>query len=460
MKKGEIYEGTVERIDFPAKGIVRCGEHTVVIKNTVPGQRIRFSITKARKGKCEGRLLEILEHSGLECAPQCPHFEFCGGCTWQNLPYPVQLSIKEEQVRNLLKPVIPEEIFEGITSSPQQFGYRNKMEFTFGDTCKDGPLVLGLHRRGSFYDIEPVTQCRLVDEDIHQILHVTQEFARRTGLPYFHRRTHEGYFRHLLVRKASKTGEILLALVTSSQAEFDLSGWVTEITGLKLNGSVTGILHVVNDSLADIIQADSTRCLYGTEYFYEELLGLRFRITPFSFFQTNTRGAEILYQTVREYIQDISAETIFDLYSGTGTIAQVLAPAAGHVTGIEIIEEAVEAARKNARENGLSNCEFLAGDVLKILDQVQEKPDLIILDPPRDGIHPKALEKIIRYGAPRIVYISCKPTSLVRDLAILQEEGYRAQRVRCVDLFPGTSHVETVAQLSRGDFDKTGKTCG
>ena len=217
---------------------------------------------------------------------------------------------------------------------------------------------------------------------------------------------------------------------------------------------ITGILHTKNDSVADVVQSDETVLLYGQDFFYEELLGLKFKISQFSFFQTNTLGAEVLYETAREYLGDItkngkSNSTVFDLYSGTGTIAQMLAPVAGKVIGVEIIEEAVEAAKENAKLNGLTNCEFIAGDVLKIIDEIQEKPDFIILDPPRDGIHPKALQKIINYGVEKIVYISCKPTSLARDLEDLLDGGYRIERITACDQFPGTVHVETVVLLSQ-----------
>ena len=210
-----------------------------------------------------------------------------------------------------------------------------------------------------------------------------------------------------------------------------------------------GILHIINDSLADTVKSDETRILYGKDYFYEELLGLRFKVTPFSFFQPNTLGAEVLYRTVREYIGETKDRKIFDLYSGTGTISQILAPVAESVTGVEIVEEAVEAARENARENGISNCRFIAGDVLKVLDEMEGQPELIVLDPPRDGIHPKALPKILDYGVERMVYISCKPTSLARDLEMFLAKGYRLERAVCVDQFVHTVHVETVVLLSK-----------
>ena len=223
----------------------------------------------------------------------------------------------------------------------------------------------------------------------------------------------------------------------------------------KLQGKFAGILHIVNDSLADVVQSDRTDILYGKDYFYEELLGLRFKISTFSFFQTNSYSAEVLYETAREYVGDLTGgdRVVFDLYSGTGTIAQLMAPVAKKVIGVEIVEEAVGAARRNAAENGLDNCEFIAGDVLKVLDTIEEKPDMIILDPPRDGIHPKALPKIIGYGVEHIVYISCKPTSLVRDLEMFLDCGYVVEKAVAVDQFPWTANVETVVLLSKGMVD-------
>lgn len=454
MKKGQIFEGTVEYVAFPNKGVLNVEGEKVVVKHTVEGQKIRFSITKKRKGKCEGRLLEILEKAPQETESACPHFGICGGCEFQTLPYEEQLKMKEAQVRALLEPVCPQLPFEGILPSPVSAEYRNKMEFSFGDEYKGGPLSLGMHKRGSFYDIVPVEQCRIADEDFRKILICTLEYFRKAGLPFYQKMRHEGYLRHLLVRKAVKTGEILVDLVTSTQMETDLAPWVDALRALSLNGTFAGILHTYNDSPADVVRNDGTEILYGQDFFYEELLGLKFKISPFSFFQTNSLGAEVLYSKAREYVGDAKAKVLFDLYSGTGTIAQLLAPVAEKVVGVEIIEEAVEAAKVNAALNGLSNCEFLAGDVLKVLDTVPEKPDFIVLDPPRDGIHPKALKKIIDYGVERMLYISCKPTSLARDLAELQESGYQVERCCCVDMFPNTGNVEVVCLLSKLKAEK------
>lgn len=452
MKKGQILEGYIERVDFPNKGfaVVEGEEKKVIVKNTVPEQKVRFAVNKIRKGQAEGRLLEILEHSPEECQPACPHFGACGGCTYQNLPYEKQVEMKEAQIRAMMDAAVDGDyIWEGVKESPVREGYRNKMEFSFGDEYKEGPLALGMHKRGSFHDIVNVTECKIVDEDFRRILKAVLEFATDTGLPYYHRMRHTGFFRHLLVRKAVRTGEILIDLVTTSEAQLDEAGLVEKLTGLSYDGKLAGILHTTNNSLADVVKDEGTRTLYGQDYFYEELLGLKFKITPFSFFQTNSLGAEVLYEAARSYIGETKDKVIFDLYSGTGTIAQILASVAKKVVGVEIVEEAVEAAKENAALNGLDNCTFWAGDVLKVIDDLGEVPDLIVLDPPRDGVHPKALEKIIDFGVERMVYIACKPTSLARDLELLQGRGYQVERIGCVDLFPGTYHIETVCLLGR-----------
>lgn len=490
MKKGETYTGIIEKLEFPNRGILHVDGEKAIVKNALPGQKVRFAVNKKRNGRCEGRLLEVEAPSPLETAPSpCPHFGRCGGCLMQTIPYEEQLNIKEQQVKSLLESVwrecpftegkmeessedgapVPQGscagagrggegeryIFQGIKPSPISDGYRNKMEFSFGDEEKGGPLCLGMHKRGSFHDIVNTDNCRIVHPDFNQILTATREYFAVREIPFYKKLRRQGYLRHLLVRRAVKTGEILAALVTSGQTEGlpakeELLGqWAEELLSLPLEGSFAGILHIKNDSLADVVQSDETTALYGRDYFYEELLGLKFKISPFSFFQTNSLGAEVLYKTVREYIGDTRGKTVFDLYSGTGTIAQILAPVAEHVVGVEIVAEAVEAARENAAMNGLANCEFIAGDVLKVVGELDAAPDLIVLDPPRDGVHPKALGKIIGFGAERLVYVSCKPTSLVRDLGVLLARGYAVERVCCVDMFPATANIETVVALSR-----------
>ena len=393
MKKGEIYEGTVERIEFPNKGVVVIDGEKAIVKNALPGQKIRFRINKKRGGRCEGMLLEVVEHSKLETAEDiCPHFGICGGCLYQPIPYEKQLAIKEKQVRSLLDAVCPEYEFEGILGSPLVQGYRNKMEFSFGDEVKDGPMSLGMHKRGSFYDVVTTDECHIVHPDFCKILVCTKEYFEEKKVGFYKKMQHTGYLRHLLVRRAIKTGEILVDLITTTQTDtFEgteealLRGWTERLQALPMEGSFAGILHTKNDTLADAVKDEGTDILFGREHFYEELLGLRFQISPFSFFQTNSLG----------------------------------------------------------------NCEFLAGDVLKVVDELEEKPDLIVLDPPRDGIHPKAIGKILNFGVSHMVYVSCKPTSLARDLEPIQAAGYQVDKVCCVDMFPHTANCETVVSLTR-----------
>ena len=453
MKKGDIFEGKVIRTEFPNKGIIDIEGQKVIVKNALEGQVVRFSINKKRRDKVEGRLLEVIEPSPLEQPAACKHFGICGGCRYQNLSYEQQLDLKKRQVEELIEKNGLSFDIENIYGSPITEGYRNKMEFTFGDEEKDGPLALGMHKKNSFYDIVTLDDCRIVDPDFNVLLQAILKYFKEKGETYFHKIRHEGFLRHLVMRRSVKTGDILINLVTTTQSQLDESEFVNMILAQKIDGKVVGILHTLNDNLADVVQSDETKTLYGQDYFYEYLYNMRFKISPFSFFQTNTLGAEVLYDKVREYVGETKDKLIYDLYSGTGTIAQMLAPVASKVVGVEIVEEAVEAAKKNAVDNHLDNCEFIAGDVLKVVDNLTKKPDILVLDPPRDGIHPKALTKIINFNVDEMVYVSCKPTSLMRDLLVFREAGYEVKRACLVDMFPGTVHVETVVLLSKGEID-------
>lgn len=461
MKKGEVYEGIIEKVEFPNKGYVMVEDQRVLVKNGIPGQRIRFMIQKNRKNKAQGRIMEVLEKSPLEKRePVCGVFPACGGCMYQTMPYEEQLRMKELQIRELLEDVLvregqtdkdgkPDFLWEGIHGSPIEFCYRNKMEFSFGDEYKDGPLSLGLHKKGSTYDVLNTGDCKLVHKDMTDILTCVRDYFLERGVSYYKKLQHVGYLRHLLLRRGVTTGEILVHLVTTSQEEHDLEPLKELLLSLPLEGKIVGIMHIINDSLSDVVKSDETRILYGKDWFYETLLGLKFRISTFSFFQPNSLAAEVLYSVVRSYVEDARGMEVFDLYSGTGTIAQLLAPVAKEVIGVEIVEEAVEAARKNAELNGLSNCRFIAGDVLKVLDDLTEKPDMIILDPPREGVHPKALPKILSYGVKRIVYVSCKATSLAEDMETFLRSGYRLEKACCVDQFCQTVWTEAVAVFVR-----------
>ena len=513
LKKGKLYEGKVTEYRFPDTGVVSAEGEKVLVKGALPGQCISFYITRRRSGTSKGRLAEVLERSPLELQePSCPHFGICGGCTYQNVAYEDQLKLKAECVRKLITAADAfdppcknaagnaNNIFEGIFPSSVTCAYRNKMEYTFGDEYKGGPLALGLHKKGSFYDVVNTDGCSIVHEDFNMIRSAVRDFFAgyysRGEVDYHHRRSHDGYLRHLLLRRSVSTGRILAALITTTAdkspalagdeaAEQDLITEFSEmLKSLKLEGRIAGAFHVYNNSLSDVVQSDETILLFGEDHITEEILGLKFRISLFSFFQTNSKGAEVLYSKAREYaigqgtgvqsaqcgdaavsagdrsaVPAASLPVIYDLYCGTGTITQLMSSAASRAIGIEIVEEAVEAAKKNAVMNGISNTQFIAGDVMKVLcGEIGENlphPDLIILDPPREGVHPKALAKILSFGVQNIIYISCKPTSLAAELETFKAAGYRIQKYACVDMFPGTVHVETVCLLGKRKPDTT-----
>ncbi|MBR4860640.1 MAG: 23S rRNA (uracil(1939)-C(5))-methyltransferase RlmD [Firmicutes bacterium] len=380
----------------------------------------------------------------------CPHSEFCGGCIHQGVPYEEQLAAKEAEVRKLLeaKGVTPEKI-DTIEGCPSQYEYRNKMEYTFGDFVKDGEMTLGMHRKRNFMSIVTVDQCQLVDPDFNVILDGVLQFAIAKGYKAYHKRTHKGLMRNLIVRKGVRTGQLLVNIVTSSEEGFDEEGFVEMLRGLTLQNTIVGVLRTFNDSLADAVICEDLKTLWGRDYYEEEILGLKFKVSAFSFFQTNVEAIERLYTEALALVESFDGKSVFDLYCGTGTITQILALKAKEVLGIELVEEAVDAARINAAGSGLTNCKFLAGDVFEALQNVSEKPDVIVVDPPRVGIQPKALDKIIAYGVKEIVYISCNPKTLVENLKYMDYYGYKCKYLKPFDNFPMTKHTECICLLQK-----------
>lgn len=448
MRKGSEILVKIEKTEFPSMGIGREGERAIYVKNSFPGQTVRGRVKKKKADYAELKPLEVVERAEYEIDAKCPHFGICGGCSSQTLTYEKQLELLGEEVKNLFVDAnISTGEYEGVTGSLNQWEYRNKMEFTFGDMEKGGELTLGMHIKNKSFGIINVDKCQIVDEDYRKIISLTVEYFRKQDLPYYRVMKREGYLRHLVIRKAKNTGELMVNLVTTTQIDFDLTEYVELLKNTKFDGKLVSVLHTENDSFSDAVIADKLNVLYGIDHIQEELLGLKFKISPFSFFQTNTKGAEGLYSIVREYMGDSENKVVFDLYCGTGTIGQIVAPKAKKVVGIELIEEAVEAAKENAKLNGLNNCEFLAGDVAEIIKTVKDKPDIIILDPPRSGVHPKALDYVIKFKAKEIIYVSCNPKTLVNDLKVLTDSGYEIVKTRVKDMFPNTPHAETVVKL-------------
>lgn len=450
MRIGEIIEVSITDTEFPGMGISEINGRKIYVKGAVTGQTVTAKVSKKKKGIAETKLVNIIKDVDYHKKADCPHFDMCGGCTHLGFDYDKQLEIKKSQVLKLfLEAEISDVNFEGIEKSPQELEYRNKMEFTFGDIEKGGVLTLGMHAISRKFGVVTVDSCLLVDEDYRKILRKTIAYFQNSKLPYYKVLDHEGYLRNLVIRKGKNTAEIMINIVTTSQIDFDMTEYKDILLSLELSGKVVSILHTINNSLSDAVKCDEMKVLYGRDYITEKVLDLDFKINPFSFFQTNTRGAEKLYSIVKDYIGDTKDKTVFDLYCGTGTIGQIVSQNAKKVIGIEIVSEAIDAAKENAALNGLDNCTFIAGDVAKVIKDINEKPDVIILDPPRPGVSPSALCDVVRFDPESIVYVSCNPKTLVKDLAYLIENGYGIEKVRMMDMFPHTPHVETVCLIER-----------
>jgi 23S rRNA (uracil-5-)-methyltransferase RumA len=382
---------------------------------------------------------------------KCSAFEKCGGCSKLNISYEEQLKIKEKNVLSLFDQYqIKPNNYHGITPSVDIYEYRNKMEYSFGNEYKDGPLVLGLRGKGKKFDVYYTKDCKLVDDDFNNIVRQTREFFLKKNIPFRNYKNHSGFLRNLGIRKGLKTGEMLLNLVTSLDNDYyqEVETWKEEMLHTNLKGNIVSIIQSKTESKANVVKADEMEILYGRDYFYEKILDLTFKIGPFSFFQTNTKGTEILYQTALSYAEN--SDVVYDFYSGTGTISLLLANKAKKVYGIEIVKEAVEAAKQNAILNNINNVEFVNEDVKEFVRQQSgtEKPDYIVVDPPRAGLHPNLIKFIKTQQFNKIIYISCNPKTLIPNLKELSDL-YKISNFHLVDMFPHTDHVECVTLMSR-----------
>lgn len=388
----------------------------------------------------------------------CPAAEHCGGCIYQGTDYAEQYRQKDKSVRRLLnKHDIDESVYLGMEPAICTGGYRNKMEYTFGDLEKGGELELGMHYKGRWMSIITTDECQLVPPAFNAVLRATLEFCRSKGYRPYHRKTHEGLLRNLVVRCGVRTGELLVNIVTASDGEanganafFDEDGFRDALLGLDTGDmKIIGIMRTLNDSLADAVIDESHKVLWGRDYYNEEILGLRFKVNEFAFFQTNIDAVERLYSDVLQVVPDVSGKTVYDLYCGTGTISQLMASKAKAVYGIDIVDDSIEAASSNTELNGISNCHYICGDVKEKLDEIPEKPDVIVVDPPRVGIHDKAVAMLCRYGIDEIVYVSCNPKTLCINLDSFRANGYEIRSIKAYDNFPMTKHVEVVSLLQR-----------
>ena len=436
----------IEEALFPAIGIGVHEDKKVRVKNAIEGEIVRVRLKRKRK-KVDAQRIVTLERSPLETEAPCPHQEYCGGCLYQTLSYERELTYKEKQMKKLFSKY--KDIYKGVRPVGSPDGYRNKMEFTFGNMEMDGPLTLGLHVRGHFHSIVEVSECRICDGDFREILTGVSKYFKDKGKVHYNRRTHKGFLRHLVIRKAHTTGEILVNLSTSSQDKLD-DDLVDFLLELELEGKIKSVYHSINDGLGDTVASDNQTVLYGRAYINEIIEGFKFKVSPSSFFQTNSLGAIELYEKAIETLGDISSKTVFDLYSGTGTIASLLSKKAEKVYAVEIVEDAVTRGREALKENGINNVNFLQGDVFEVLDSLDYGPEIIVVDPPREGVVEKSLRKILNFSPEKFLYISCNPLTLARDLEIFEESGYKPLSIESFDMFPRTPNLETVVLLEKG----------
>ncbi len=462
MKKGDILLVEFDKLDklntalsYPIENNTHSSSKDIItpqtqikVKNVIPGKKGLIKITKKKRKKIEGQLINY-EDLVLPDCELCNNPVNCGGCTFNLITPEEELQIKE----NYLKELFQDYPFEGLSDVEHNRKYRNKMEYSFGNQEKDGELTLGLHEKGKFYNILNTDNCQLVPNDFETIRKAVLDYFIEKETDFFHKHTHHGFLRYLVLRRGERTGDVLINLVTTSEENLDEKEFVNHLENLNLEGKISGILWTISDNVADAVNPESEKILYGSKIFNDEILGKEFMITPYSFFQVNTSGADQLFSIVRDYLENITknrdSTILFDLYSGTGSIGILLSDLVDKVISIELIEEAVEIAKENAKLNDITNIEFISGDVLKKVDELDIKPDVIILDPPRYGITPKALKKILNFNPEYFIYVSCNPVELRKDLEMFKEKGYRVDKMESVNLFPMTTNVETVCLLSK-----------
>jgi 23S rRNA (uracil1939-C5)-methyltransferase len=449
VRLGEEVELRIDSLAYGGNGVGRLDGFVVFVRGALPGDRVRAQVTKVKRGFAEAAAAAVLEPSPSRVEAPCPHFGVCGGCRFQDLAYEAQVAAKEQQVRDALARIgrIPEPPVEPILPAASLYHYRNKLEYSF--TSSEEGVELGFHRAGRWDEVLGIEICLLTTEVGNAIRDAVRDWAREERLEAYSQATGQGYLRHLVVREGRNTGQVLVVLVTAPGERFE-TGYLVDV--LRRFPEVRSIHWAMNDAPSERTNLP-TRLLWGDDAIEERILGLRVRVRPSAFLQTNTEMAERLYELAREYAGLTGVENVFDLYCGTGTIGLSLAGDAGAVWGIEISEEAVACAIENAELNGIENAHFFAGNVGQSVEELVEQagaPDVVVVDPPRAGLAGKALKRLGRLGARRIVYVSCNPTTLASDVKVLRDEfGYELRRCRAVDMFPHTPHVESVSLVER-----------
>jgi 23S rRNA (uracil1939-C5)-methyltransferase len=449
VTKDQELELTIDRLAYGGNGVARLNGFVVFVRRGLPGDTVRARVTKVQRRHAEALATEVVKPSPLRVEAPCAHYPACGGCRFQDLAYETQAEAKHQQVADALQRIggIPEPPLEPIVPAEEIFHYRNKLEYSF-TPLEDGP-ALGFHKAGRWDEVLEIEKCWLTTDLGNAIRNAVRDWARGDRLVAYDQAEHSGYLRHLVVREGRNTGQVLVQLVTAPGEKFDTGGFVDT---LRQFPEVRSIHWSVNETEAEVTNLP-TVLLWGEEAIEEELCGLRFRVRPNAFLQTNTKMAERLYGIARDYAALTGGETVYDLYCGIGTIGLVLAGETLTVWGIEVSEESVACALENAELNGIGNAAFFAGNVGQSLRDLHARsgdPDVVVVDPPRAGLAGKALKRLGEIGAPRIVYVSCNPTTLAGDVKRLRDDyGYTLRRARPVDLFPHTPHVESVSLLER-----------
>lgn len=453
MAKKKLKEVKIIRTDYPNISYGDLEGQTFQFKTGLPGQTMEIIPIKKRPQYVKSKVRRRLRLADYEVQEGCPAYGACGGCDYQKTSLEKEHALKEDQLKRLFEDYWTQDshLYEAL--DPDQ--YRNKMEYTFGDEVKDGPLVLGLHRRYSSHDIVDTRGCTIAPKDFEKIRTYTQNFYRERQVPAYQRRRVQGTLRHLVLRKSFRKNTLMVNLVTRSQGEIYLEDYLEGLLNLDLEGKITSVYHTLNDQRGDAVLCDEARLLYGEEGIYEELMGLTFKITPFSFFQPNPLGIEKIYEKALDWAGDLKEKEAFDLYSGTGTLAQIMAQEGARVTAIEIVEDALENAREMAKENGLDNIDFHCGDVGKVLESLDKKADFVLVDPPRMGLSPQAMKNILKTQTQKIVYISCNPRTMKANLDQFVEEGYKLEKLVAFNQFPRTVHVEALTMLCKAKQVRT-----
>ena len=449
LAKDEELELSIDSLAFGGNGVARLNGFVVFVRRGLPGDVVRARVTKVKRNHAEALALEVLRPGPGRVEAPCAHYPACGGCRFQDLAYEDQVVAKEAQVGDALRRLggLHEPPLEPILPAEEIFHYRNKLEYSFTQ-LEDGP-ALGFHKAGRWDEVLPIERCWLTTDLGNAIRDAVRDWAREEGLPAYDQATGDGYLRHLVVREGRNTGQALVLLVTAPGRLDEPEVLVEALTRFP---EVRSIHWAVNETPAEVTNLPTT-LLWGDDAIEEKLLGLRFRIRPNAFLQTNTRMAERLYELAIEYAGLTGDETVYDLYCGTGTIGLSMARNALTVWGVDVSEESIACALENAELNGIGNAAFFAGNVGQALEELHDRagdPDLVVVDPQRAGLAGKALRRVGRLQAPRVVYVSCNPTTLASDLKVLAADwGYRLERARPLDMFPHTPHVETVALLTR-----------